>query len=118
LGCGTSANSYFSLLVWRKWLFNIHDVCGDQMWQIIEEILTISVTISTEIPSKNKHWCVPRSVNTLFTGRTDILQRIESDLTTTTDLGQQRRFVITGIGGQGKSEICLKVADLVRERYV
>jgi nucleoside-triphosphatase THEP1 len=31
---------------------------------------------------------------------------------------QQRRFVITGMGGQGKSEICLKVADLVRERYV
>ncbi|PGH14471.1 hypothetical protein AJ80_05916 [Polytolypa hystricis UAMH7299] len=29
----------------------------------------------------------------------------------------QRRFVITGLGGQGKSEICLRVADLLRDEF-
>ncbi|KIN02921.1 hypothetical protein OIDMADRAFT_144079 [Oidiodendron maius Zn] len=29
----------------------------------------------------------------------------------------QRRFVITGIGGQGKSEVCLKIADQIRETF-
>ena len=68
----------------------------------------------------NVHWVVPRTVNKLFTGRAELLLRIqkalESDHTSTAD--EQRRFVITGIGGQGKSEICLKVADLMREKYV
>ena len=35
-----------------------------------------------------------------------------------TDKERQRRYVITGLGGQGKSEVCLKVANLVREAYV
>jgi hypothetical protein len=69
--------------------------------------------------SQNIHWWVPRSVNPLFTGREEVLQRIERSLMVDTNsTKQQRRFVITGMGGQGKSEICLKVADLVRERYV
>ena len=89
-------------------------VCDSQI-----RMLTISVVMPTEIPSsKNIHWWVPRSVNTRFTGRTEILQRIESALTQPASSKQQRRFVITGIGGQGKSEICLKIADQVRERYV
>jgi len=36
----------------------------------------------------------------------------------TPDADKQRRFVITGLGGQGKSEICLKVANLMREKSV
>lgn len=31
---------------------------------------------------------------------------------------KQRRFVIVGMGGIGKSEICLKVAENIRERFV
>jgi hypothetical protein len=69
----------------------------------------------------NVHWSVPRPVNTLFTGRTKILGKIKDalcpgDKSYSGDL--QRRFVITGLGGQGKSEVCLKVADLVRQAYV
>lgn len=30
----------------------------------------------------------------------------------------QRRFVLIGMGGIGKSEICLKVAENVRDRFV
>lgn len=64
------------------------------------------------------HWCVPRSVNTLFTGRSDIINRIKEAITLKEGSQVQRRFVITGMGGLGKSEICLKVAAEMREAYV
>ena len=69
----------------------------------------------------NVHWCIPRPVNGLFTGRTEVLEKIRNTLCQSrksTNREQQSRFVITGLGGQGKSEICLKVADLMREAYV
>jgi tetratricopeptide (TPR) repeat protein len=63
---------------------------------------------------------VTRSVNHLFTGREGILSKIEEILQRSfeeTDVCFQRRFVITGMGGQGKSEICLKIANTMRQRY-
>jgi hypothetical protein len=70
--------------------------------------------------SRNVHWNVPRLVNSLFTGRTQLLTKIEGALhhSNAIDTGQQKRFVITGLGGQGKSEICLKIADLLRQECV
>jgi hypothetical protein len=59
-----------------------------------------------------------RSVNTLFTGREDTLDSIESAIRRSlndTESYIQRRFVITGMGGQGKSELCLKVASSMRQ---
>lgn len=35
-----------------------------------------------------------------------------------TSVDKQKRFIITGLGGQGKSEVCLKFASLMREEYV
>jgi tetratricopeptide (TPR) repeat protein len=63
---------------------------------------------------------VTRAVNHLFTGREGILSKIEEILQRSfeeTDICFQRRFVITGMGGQGKSEICLKIANTMRQRY-
>ncbi|KAF1352876.1 hypothetical protein EJ07DRAFT_158900 [Lizonia empirigonia] len=65
----------------------------------------------------NEHWMVPCTINSLFTGRSEVVERMQSALR---DHGpdamkQQQRVVITGIGGMGKSEVCLKVADLMRE---
>lgn len=63
---------------------------------------------------------VNRAVNNLFTGRTELLDRmhgaLHSDRTRCAE--EQKRFVITGLGGQGKSEVCLRVASLIREEYV
>jgi hypothetical protein len=68
----------------------------------------------------NVHWMVPRTVNPLFTGRGELLRRIQkaihNDHISPSDT--QKRFVITGLGGQGKSEICLQVASQMREEYV
>lgn len=63
---------------------------------------------------------VPRTINDLFIGRTKLLLRIQTALRDghASSADKQKRFVITGLGGQGKSEICLKVANLMREQYV
>ena len=69
----------------------------------------------------NVHWLVPRTVNNNFTGRTEVLAKIMDAIQSdhcTADAKQQQRFVITGMGGQGKSEVCLKTADMVRQEYV
>jgi putative protein kinase ArgK-like GTPase of G3E family len=63
---------------------------------------------------------VPRAVNNLFTGRTELLARVQKALhnSSTSATKAQKRFVITGLGGQGKSEVCLQVACKMREEYV
>ena len=68
----------------------------------------------------NTHWMVPRAVNSLFTGRAELLARIQQALHVeiTYKSAKQRRFVITGLGGQGKSEVCLQVASYMQEKYV
>jgi phage/plasmid-associated DNA primase len=66
---------------------------------------------------RNMHWMVRRTVNTLFTGRTEIMDRIQDAFCShsTVCFTAQKRFVITGLGGQGKSEISLKAASLMRQ---
>ena len=68
-------------------------------------------------PVGNVHWTVTRSINNLFVGRDVILTTIEESLRRThqdVDTIKQQRFVITGIGGQGKSVICLQLVHRVR----
>ncbi|PMD26604.1 hypothetical protein NA56DRAFT_654415 [Hyaloscypha hepaticicola] len=67
----------------------------------------------------NVHWMVPRAINSLFTGRSDLLSRIQRALQSESISAAQcqRRFVITGLGGQGKSEICLQVASLMKQKF-
>ena len=61
----------------------------------------------------NVHWKVSRRVNTLFTGRATLLERVKDAIRG--DMPEQKIFVITGLGGLGKSEVCLKIADEMRQ---
>jgi hypothetical protein len=74
---------------------------------------------NTVTESGNIHWMVFQSNNSLFTGRTKLIARILTAFRddTITDTAEQR-FVITDMGGQGKGEICIKVASLMREECV
>lgn len=64
-------------------------------------------------------WVVPRSVNILFTGRSELLSRIESEFrNNNAGTTEQKRLVITGVGGIGKSEVCLRAAKLLRDECV
>ena len=68
--------------------------------------------------SANKFWLVPRIVNNLFTGRTEIIAKIMNAISNSRHMTQQHRFIIGGMGGQGKSEICLQIANKLRQEYV
>ena len=61
---------------------------------------------------------VPKSTNTLFTGRTRILKKLYDTLGLRASSSKveerQKRFVIFGEGGIGKSEVCLKFANIHR----
>ncbi|KAA6409764.1 MAG: kinesin light chain 1 [Lasallia pustulata] len=70
--------------------------------------------------SVNIHWKVPRTVNTLFTGRTKVLNTVKQALCSdsgASNVDKQKRFVITGLGGQGKSEVCLSIANITRQHF-
>ncbi|KAF3492115.1 TPR repeat protein [Arthroderma uncinatum] len=50
-------------------------------------------------------------------GRGDVINQIKTAIAFKKGSQLQRRFVITGMGGIGKSEICLKVADEMRDAF-
>ncbi|KAK2749871.1 hypothetical protein FQN57_005287 [Myotisia sp. PD_48] len=49
--------------------------------------------------------------------RAGIVNKIRTAITSRENQQAQRRFVITGMGGQGKSEVCLRVAEVLRESF-
>lgn len=60
---------------------------------------------------------VPRTANPLFTGRHDLLQELEDVVRDAVYCPWDRapcRIVISGMGGQGKSEVCLQLAPRLR----
>lgn len=72
-----------------------------------------------ESRSKNKHFRIPHSVSTIYTGRNDITQELEKKiLASPADDAprQQRRFVCYGLGGSGKTQFCLKFVQDNRDR--
>lgn len=64
----------------------------------------------------NKHWLVNRPTNPHFIGRGELIDRVVKGINSEDESTEQRRVVLTGMGGQGKSEICLHVANEVRHR--
>ena len=79
-----------------------------------------SIPTDTDHSLGNVHWMVPRNTNTLFIGRNDILKKLNGSLGPQSNSLQmsehQKRFVIVGDGGIGKSEVCLKFANDHRQQ--
>lgn len=66
----------------------------------------------------NEHYVVPHTANSNFTGRNDIRRQLKEIL-----IGDgyevqraQQRFVLYGLGGSGKTELCLKFAQDYKQR--
>jgi Mrp family chromosome partitioning ATPase len=63
----------------------------------------------------NVYWMIPQPVNSLFVGRNELISEICHALRhENPELNQRKIYVLTGDGGQGKSEICLQVASLMQ----
>lgn len=60
-----------------------------------------------------KLWIVPRAASPLYTGRGELSERLAQVFSNDplTPPKRQRTFVIIGLGGTGKSEVCLKFAE-------
>ena len=74
---------------------------------------------ASETP-KNKIFRIPQAVSSIFTGREDVSQTVEEAFWASgeeTSAMQQRRYIIHGIGGSGKTQFCSKFAQDHRERY-
>ena len=86
------------------------------MWRLLHGISTDYLSLEGEAAG-NKHWLVPRGVNKLFTGRSETIDRIKEAIQddSAQNAEKQKVFVITGLGGMGKSEICLQIANILRE---
>lgn len=70
---------------------------------------------------RNIHFHIPQAVSSIFTGREDISWTVGHSLFAENidqSPRQQRRFIIHGIGGSGKSQFCSKFAQDHRERLV
>jgi hypothetical protein len=68
----------------------------------------------------NKHFEIPELVSSKFIDREDMTLLVETALFLpkgTVQSKQQRRFVIHGVGGSGKTQFCCKFATDHRERY-
>jgi hypothetical protein len=85
---------------------------------VMAETAETAETLSdSAAPSANAHWIVTRNANPLFTGRKDILEELDGIVRNATKKSPnqtQCRIVLSGMGGQGKSEICLQLAHGLR----
>ena len=69
---------------------------------------------------QNKYFRIPRNASNIYTGRDEFTQGLrEKMLMSTPNLGvrRQRRFVLYGLGGSGKTQFCLKFVQENRENY-
>lgn len=69
----------------------------------------------------NHHFDIPQSVSSIFTGRERELRELRDLLIPKDDNTRdtfQRRFIIHGLGGSGKTQFCCKFAEENRDRLV
>ncbi|KAL9606787.1 MAG: hypothetical protein Q9179_000077 [Wetmoreana sp. 5 TL-2023] len=76
----------------------------------------------TTPPSRphNKYFEVPRNPSSVFTGRDEVCEQLHAHCSPsgkTNIQRQQKRFVIHGLGGSGKTQVCLKFAEDHREEF-
>lgn len=94
----------------------------DAMKRLKEKINKANMTSPEPIEPtgpKHVHWVVSRSANTWFTGREDVLQELGAVIDGAlagAPSEQQCQIVLSGMGGQGKSELCLQIANRFRQR--
>ena len=68
---------------------------------------------------RNKYFHIPHNVSSIYTGREDVIHGLENKLllSSVDDVKhQQKRFVLYGLGGSGKTQFCLKFVQDNRDR--
>ncbi len=71
--------------------------------------------------SANEHFSLPQGIEKLYTGRLSLLTELDDAFNTPSSPGQsrlQKRVVIFGMGGSGKTQFCCEFAQRYRYRLV
>lgn len=63
------------------------------------------------------YWVVPRAESHRFVGRESLIERIKLAISPVGKPPKKRIFVINGLGGEGKSELSLQVANRMRQVF-
>src|SRR5271170_6139344 len=75
-----------------------------------------------EVPRfHNRYYEIPRNPSSAFTEQHNVYTRLREACLPSDDPSsppRQRRFVLHGLGGSGKTQLCLKFAEEHRERCV
>ena len=66
----------------------------------------------------NEYYNVPHKLSSTFTGREDVCKNLQDSCLPQIDRTVQKRFVIYGLGGTGKTQISLKFTQDHREKSV
>jgi hypothetical protein len=69
----------------------------------------------------NQNYFVPHNSTGLFTGRDNVLRKLHDGFFPSRNesrLEMQRRFILYGLGGSGKTQICTRFAEIHREKLV
>ncbi|KAI9148372.1 Kinesin light chain 1 [Paramyrothecium foliicola] len=80
----------------------------------------ISVAATVKSASTNHYFDIPQSVRSIYTGREALLEELRQLFVPsqgTTRQQSQKRFVIYGLGGSGKTQFCCKFAEDYRESF-
>ncbi|KAF4628455.1 hypothetical protein G7Y89_g9692 [Cudoniella acicularis] len=84
---------------------------------VLRKAVAAATGVTMHVPiSFNKHFAIGRSVKSFYTGRETQMAKIETAFEDTA-CNSQKRFVIYGIGGSGKTELALKYAESYQQKY-
>ncbi|KAM6482924.1 hypothetical protein HDV62DRAFT_405678 [Trichoderma sp. SZMC 28011] len=100
--------------------FPTAESCEPVMEMIVSDLeRALELQRAMEPGPVNVHWTVKQRPSALFTGRDEIVQTIVDaiDPRLNDSKSLDKMFVITGMGGQGKSEVCLNVASILRNQF-
>lgn len=67
----------------------------------------------------NRHFHIPHAVSSIFTGRQKLLEELRNAYDASSfpeENRAQKRFVLQGLGGSGKTEFCCKFAQDNRQK--
>ncbi|KAL8719057.1 MAG: hypothetical protein Q9225_003891 [Loekoesia sp. 1 TL-2023] len=94
---------------------------GDNVTNIENQIISaITAPTAPDSRFRNKHFVVPRDPSPTFTGREEICEKLHARCLPSSKPNlqpQQKRYVIHGLGGSGKTQICLKFVEDHREEF-
>ena len=94
-----------------RYLPNLEADCVD-LWQ-----MHININNDVRTTSDRVIFLMPSNPSSRFTGRTEIITNLKRHFSNTSDSCQKRKFfLLYGMGGIGKTQICLKFVEEMSDR--